>query len=288
MIVAIDGGGSTCRVSICEMSGDVIGTARGGSANVTTDFNSAVANILDAVHRAYSAAGLFPTRMVDDFAFLGLAGANLAGMVARTENALSFRKVKVTSDREITVQGAMGGDDGTVAAIGTGSFFESRQNEKVLSIGGWGFQLGDDCGGAFLGRKLLRRTVQAHDGIIAHSPLTQKTLERFGGTPQGMVAFVQAASPMDYGGFAPSLIEAYYAGDANAIGIVDLAVVLLHNTLDALNAKETGALYLLGGLGPIYKELLRPEFQEICAPPKGTATDGAIALAQRLWAGDSE
>ena len=134
LIVAVDGGGSTCRVSICEMSGKVIGVARGGSANITTDFNSALANILDTVHRAYSAAGLFPTRMVNDFAYLGLAGANLEGMAARTENALSFNKVKVTSDREITVQGAMGNEDGTVAAIGTGSFFVSRQNENTISI----------------------------------------------------------------------------------------------------------------------------------------------------------
>ena len=182
----------------------------------------------------------------------------------------------------------MGGEDGTVAAIGTGSFFVSRHKNEVLSIGGWGFQLGDDGGGAFLGRKLLRRTVYAHDGIIKHSPLTRKTLERFGGSPQGMVAFVQAASPMDYGGLAPSIIEAYYADDAVAIEIVDLAVSSLHHTLDILNAKATGALYMLGGLGPVYTKLLRPEYQELCASPKGNASDGAIALARQLWAGDLE
>jgi glucosamine kinase len=288
LIVAVDGGGSTCRVSICEPSGDVIGTALGESANITTDFNIALSNIMDTIHRAYLAAGLRPTRMVNDFAYLGLAGANLAGMATRTENALNFRQVKVTSDREITVQGAMGGGDGTVAAIGTGSFFVSRQNEAITSIGGWGFQLGDDCGGAFLGRKLLRRTIHAYDGIVPHSPLTRKTLERFGGTPQGLVAFVQAASPMDYGGFAPGLIEAYYAGDVNAVGIVESATELLHQTLDVLNTKATGALYLLGGLGPVYEKLLRPEYQKLCVVPKGTASEGAFALALRLWAGELE
>ena len=286
LIVAVDGGGSTCRASVCEVSGNVLGVARGGSANITTDFNSALENILDTVHRAYSAAGLEPTRMVRDFAYLGLAGANLEGMATRTENALSFSRVKVTSDREITVQGAMGGDDGTVAAIGTGSFFVSRHKNEVLSIGGWGFQLGDDGGGAFLGRKLLRRTIHAHDGIIEHSPLTRAILKRFGSTPQGLVAFVQAASPMDYGGFAPTLIEAYYEGDAVAVEIVDAAVSSLHHTLETLNAQAAGALYMLGGLGPVYSELLRPEYQALCASPKGTASDGALSLAQQLWSGD--
>lgn len=286
LIVAVDGGGSTCRVSISDLSGVLLGTARGGSANITTDLNIALANITDAVHRAYNAAGLLPTRMSEDFAYLGLAGANLEGMAAQTESALGFHKVRVTSDREITVQGAMGNDDGTVAAIGTGSFFVSRQKNKVLSIGGWGFQLGDDCGGALLGQKLLRKTIHAHDGLIAHSPLTQRTLQLFGGTPQGMVSFAQTASPMDYGEFAPSLVEAYHIGDTIAIEIIDSTVALVHHMLGTLNVKSTGALYLLGGLGPIYKELLWPEFQRLCVPPKGTALDGAISLARHHWGGN--
>ena len=286
LIVAVDGGGSTCRVSICDPSGAVVGAARGGSANITTDLNIALANITDTAHRAYDAAGLPATRMAEDFAYLGLAGASRKGAAAQTESALGFHKVKVTSDREITVQGAMGDDDGTVAAIGTGSFFVSRLKDKVINIGGWGFQLGDDCGGALLGRKLLRQTIHAYDGIAAHSQLTQQILDRFGGTPHGLVAFVQTASPMDYGEFSPSLIEAYYAGDVNALKIVKSAVALLHHTLEHLNAEKTGALYMLGGLGPIYKELLRPEYQAICVPPKGTASDGAIALAQQHWRGD--
>lgn len=288
LIVAIDGGGSTCRVSICSMLGEVIGKAHGGSANITTNFNSALSNILDAVHRAYSAAGLDSARMINDFAFLGLAGANLDGVAAQAENALNFRKAKVTSDREITIQGAMGSKDGTVAAIGTGSFFVSRQREKTISIGGWGFQLGDDGGGAFLGQNLLRRTIYAHDGIVAHSPLTRKTLDHFGGSPQGMVAFVQAASPMDYGSFAPSIIEAYYEDDAIAIEIVDAAVSSLHHTLGVLNTKTTGALYMLGGLGAVYTKLLHAEYQDLCTQPKGNASDGAIALALQLWSGDLE
>lgn len=283
LIVTIDGGGSTCRASICEWSGNVLGAARGGSANIATDFNGALETILDTTHRAYSAAGLFPTRMVNDFAYLGLAGANLAGIAKQTSDALNFNEVTVTSDREITVQGAMGSGDGTVAAIGTGSFFVSRHNNKMLSIGGWGFQLGDDSGGAFLGRKLLRQTILAYDGIIPHSPLTHSILARFGGTPQGLVAFAQAASPMDYGGFAPALIEAYYQDDEVAKSIVDAAVASLHHTLDVLDAKATGPIYMLGGLGPTYAKLLHPDYQKLCATPKGDASAGALTLARKKW-----
>ncbi len=288
LIVAVDGGGSTCRANIFEVSGKVIGSACGGAANISTNLNGALTNILDTVHRAYSAGGLDSSRMADDFAYLGLAGANLGGVAEKTENALNFKRVKVTSDREIIVQGAMGNEDGTVAAIGTGSFYYSRHKDEILSIGGWGLQLGDDGGGAFLGRKLLRRTIHAYDGIIAHSPLTRSILKRFGGTPQGLVAFVQTATPMDYGSFAPDLIEAYYCGDAVAVEILDTAVSSLHHTLGILNTKATGTLYMLGGLGPVYTKLLRSEYQALCRPPKGAGVDGAFSLAQQLWAGDIE
>lgn len=90
---------------------------------------------------------------------------------------------------------------------------------------------------------------------------------------------------MDYGSFAPSLIEAYHKGDAIAVEIVDAAVSSLHHTLDVLNARKTGALYMLGGLGPVYTELLRPDYQALCMPPKGSASDGALSLAQRLLRG---
>lgn len=283
LVVTIDGGGSTCRAIIYEWSGNVLGVARGGSANIATDFDRALENILDTTRSAYIAAGLPPERMTNDFAYLGLAGANLGGIAKRTQDALNFSDTTVTSDREITVQGAMGDGDGTVAAIGTGSFFVSRINNKTLSIGGWGFQLGDDDGGAFLGRKLLRQTILAYDGVTPHSPLTRTILDRFGGTPQGLVAFVQTATPMDYGAFSPALIEAYYQDDAVAKDILDAAVVSLHRTLDILNAKATGAIYMLGGLGPVYEKLLHPDYQALCVAPKGDPSAGALALAQRRW-----
>lgn len=288
LIVTVDGGGSTCRICVCDGSGNVLGAARGGPANIATNFDEALSNIQNTVDQAYKAAGIDPARKVNDFAYLGLAGAGLKSAATRMENALGFMEAVVTTDQEITVFGATNGEDGAVAAIGTGSFFFSRRKDITQYIGGWGFQLGDDGGGAILGQTLLRQTILAHDGINAHSPLSRTVLERFGGTPRGLVSFVQTATPKDYGTFAPSLIEAYYNNDTIALSIVAAAVSSLHHTLDVLNAKECGALYLLGGLGPVYKELLNSDYRKLCVSPKGDASDGALALAKLRWARDLE
>lgn len=281
LIVVVDGGGSTCRVSVCAPDGCVLGHAVGGAANIATDFEGALVNILDTSRVAYNAAGRSIDRIASDVAYLGLAGAGLTGVANRMENALGFGRSTVVTDWHIMVQGALGDADGTVVLIGTGSFFVTRRGGKTRHIGGWGFQLGDDGGGAILGRKLLRKTVLAYDGVIEHSPLTRSILERFGGTPQQLLEFVQTATPMDYGSFAPTLIEAFKKFDAVAIEIVTAEASALTATLDKMDAKSTGTLCMLGGLGPTYQMLLAAEYQDICQPADGDALTGAIVLARR-------
>ena len=281
LIVVVDGGGSTCRLSLCDAAGAVLGHAIGKSANVATDFDGTLENIRDACKRAYAAADVSLDHMKHDVAYLGLAGAGLPGVVERLEKALKFRRVKITTDWEITVQGALGDGDGTVALLGTGSFFVTRRGGVTRHVGGWGFQLGDDGGGAILGRHLLRKTVLAHDGMIEHSPLTRTTLKQFGGSPKSMLEFVQTATPMDYGKFAPAVINARADGDLVATKIVANELESLTATLDRLDAKSTGRLCMLGGLGPVYQKLLSAEYQAICNPPENDALSGAIKLAQR-------
>jgi hypothetical protein len=45
------------------------------------------------------------------------------------------------------MRGALGPGDGTVAAIGTGSFFGRRSGGAYRYLGGWGYQLGDEASG---------------------------------------------------------------------------------------------------------------------------------------------
>ncbi|NKW71496.1 N-acetylglucosamine kinase [Rhodobacteraceae bacterium R_SAG10] len=278
-IVAVDGGGSTCRACVADLGGRILGRAVGQSANITTEFKNSRKNILSTICQAYRAANLSADRSASDYAYLGLAGA-IGDVAQRLEGSLDFHRVKVVTDRVTTVQGALGGGDGTVALFGTGSFFTSRRHGVTRNIGGWGFRLGDDGSGAWLGINLLRRTVQAHDGLLEHSPLTREILDRFGGTPSGLVSFVQSASPMEFGRFVPGLIEAFENDDAVARTLISAAVAALHKTLGSLDARASGALYMLGGLGPFYQKQLDPDFRNLCKKPAGDALAGGISLAQ--------
>jgi len=284
-VVAVDGGGSNCRACVFDLSGTALGTALGRSANVTTNFDECSQNTLSTIQLAYGKAGLSPSRIPKDVAYLGLAGANVGGGAKRLEDSLHFAQKRVRSDRDITVQGALGDGDGAVAQTGTGSFFSVRRKGEMRHVGGWGFQLSDDCSGAYLGRKLLRATVAAYDGLADSSALTDEILSRFRGSPNRLVGFIQTATPLDYGSFVPELAEARERGDRVACRIFEAATARLVHILDALDAQATGRMCLTGGVGTTYRRLLPARYATICADPIGNGLDGAFALARKEFFG---
>ncbi len=280
LIVAVDGGGSTCRVCIAALDGMVLGRATGGPANINSDYEASLRNLHTTIANAYQDAGLSGDRAKNDYAYMGLAGTTDHNNATKLRNSLDFFQTKVTGDVETTVQGALGDGDGTVALFGTGSFYLARQDGASRRVGGWGFRLCDDGGGAYLGLGILRLTVQAFDGLIDHSPLTQEILHRFGGALGQMVSFAQTATPLDFGAFAREIVTAFADGDKNAELLVGRAVTRMHDTLDNLGVLSIGKLCLLGGLGPFYRTQLRPDYRDICENPAGDALSGAIQLAQ--------
>ena len=97
--------------------------------------------------------------------------------------ALPIDNVTVSDDRPTNMAGALGGTDGYVAAIGTGSFLGRQSGAEQRFIGGWGLRLGDEASGAWLGRRVLSRVLDWRDGVVdgrgwAGPNLVQKLTER--------------------------------------------------------------------------------------------------------------
>ncbi len=286
LLLAIDGGGTGCRARLCDRAGQTLGEARAGPANACTDFDQALSNVLSASRGALEAAGLavdaqLAPQAARIGAWIGLAGAGLGDLSGRMQAALPFGHCRVGTDRDIAVEGALGGQDGTVALLGTGSFFVSRQGGITRTIGGRGLVLGDEAGGAWLGRELLRRTIYALEGLVAPTPLSREIAARFDERPENISAFARSADPAAFARLAPEIFTAHARGDALAARILDEALHQIGLRLDVLAAHGGGALYLLGGLAPAYRELLPARWQALCRPPRGSALDGALALAQR-------
>lgn len=285
LFVGIDGGGTGCRVLLCDASGTQLGSGRAGSANIVSDPAAAREHVLQATQAAIGAAGLSDGIITTLSAYLGLAGANVDSAATRFETLLPFRQSHIASDAVIALHGAIGEGDGAAAIIGTGSVFIQRKAGLVTSKGGWGFVVSDLASGARLGRSLLETSLLAHEQIRPASTATRTIMERFGNNPQTLVEFAQAASPAEFGTFAPLVFELAGQKDRNAIAIIGKAVNAIEAILQSMELARDNPFCLLGGVGPNYAPYLSPHYRKLVRPPLASAVEGAAALAVRHFAG---
>jgi len=282
-IIGIDGGGTSCRAALATLDGRILSRVRAGSANIHSDWTGARANIVDAARRAFLEAGEDPERLPRTAAVLGLAGANVGTYKQQLEAILPFRRSVVETDALIALEGAVGGGDGAIAILGTGTAYMARQAGEIREIGGWGFLIGDQGSGARIGRDLLEETLLAHDGIRPRTPLTDKVMAVYRNNPRDVVEFTLAAKPGDFGGYAPMVFEHAEGGDQIARAIVARATRAIEASLAALDLTPGAPLCLLGGLAPLFGERLAPHFRALLQEPKQDALGGAVAMASRLF-----
>ncbi|APO75444.1 N-acetylglucosamine kinase protein [Rhizobium etli 8C-3] len=279
LAIGIDGGGSSCRAAVADRRGNVLGRGKAGPANILSDLDGSLLNIVESAHDALREAGLPAETISKVSAVVGVAGANVGDYGARIERNLPFADGHVVTDALIALQGALGDSDGVIGAFGTGSVYNARRDGKLRGIGGWGFVVGDQASGARLGRDLLEKSLLAYDKVRPSSPLTAKLMAEYGGDPERVVEFAHASKPRDFARYAPLVFDYAAQGDKIAIGIIKDAALAIDENLDALLWPECPAICLLGGLAGAYEPWLAERHKALLRVPKGDVLQGAIELA---------
>ena len=119
--IGIDGGGTGCRLAI-SIAGDDPAEFQGGPPNIVSDAAGAEAAIRLTLEQALQANGLSFDDLHDARICAGLAGARLPGAADAFATRLPFLAY-VVDDSVTALEGAFDGGDGTLASLGTGSFF---------------------------------------------------------------------------------------------------------------------------------------------------------------------
>lgn len=282
-VIAIDGGGTSCRAAVADRAGRVVGRGMRGAANIFSRPDAISESIVAASLAALEQAAIDVSRINGIPAFLGLAGLNVGMRQEQLAAELPFSDTRFAHDGIIALQGALGDGDGVIAILGTGSAYVARAAGEVRSAGGWGFAVGDQASGAVIGRMLLQQTLLARDGIRPMTPLASAVMARFGDEQQAVVEFTQSAKPADYGSFAPMIFTFDAKGDPMAAGIIAEAVGDITETLDAMVFEGCERLCLLGGLAEKYGERLAPRHRAILRAPLGDPLSGAVQLALRAF-----
>lgn len=261
--LGIDGGGTGCRGRL--IAGGAVREARGGPANIDADPAGTLSNLRALLTELAPPPGC-------------ALHLGLAGIITETPDlraALDWEGPLSVSDDQVTsLRGALAGD-GHLLSVGTGSFAGRVRDGAITLIGGWGLELGDQASGGWLAREALSRACLAQDGIVPQDALTAAVVARFGPVPGRWLALPRGEKSR-LAALVPEIVDLPEVAPLLAEG-----AAYLGRALAALDW-QGGPVCLTGGLADVYAPRLSPEVRAALVPARGSALDGAVALAKEL------
>jgi N-acetylglucosamine kinase-like BadF-type ATPase len=179
MVLGIDAGGTKTVCVLADDRGQVVAESRGGGANLQASGELEVEKVLHDVM-----AGVMTDHDVMPSAIcLGIAGVDRpddAQMVRGIMRRIGFRTpIVIVNDALIALVAGAGEQPGIVLVAGTGSIAYGRNADGTAArAGGWGYLLGDEGGGFWIGCAALAAIVRASDGRAPATQLTDRVLHR--------------------------------------------------------------------------------------------------------------
>jgi glucosamine kinase len=282
LLLGIDGGGTRCRARLCATSGERLGEATAGPANIRYGLEQSFGAVLRATMQCLKQAELSQGDLHRIVACLALAGASEPGHLAAAQNyEHPFRKAIVTTDAHAACIGAHDGRDGGVVIVGTGTIGWAELEGQAHRVGGWGLPVSDEGSGAWLGLEALRRVLWAHDGRRKWTPMLHVLFERFQSNPHAIVQFTFRAKPRDFALLAPFVVKYASQQDEVAVDLMRSAASHIDILIERLVQIGTRRIALLGGLADI-EPWLTKESRRYLVPPTADALEGALRLARMV------
>ncbi len=279
-LVGIDGGGTSCRARITDLSGHLLGEAITGSANVLLGAESAMASVIEAITQAAAQAQLGSEHFVEMAVGLALAGAEeQQAWQAFMSLPHPFASLTLNTDGYGACLGAWNGSDGAIVIAGTGSVGLMLKQQQQFVVGGREFPISDLGSGAIMGLRLIQQALLVADGLVADSRLAQDVLAHFNHDLDAIVRWSKTAKPRDYGQFSPRIFHYAESGDKLAITLLRQTARDIELLMDGLFKQGADKVCLMGGVASRILSWLAPPYQLRVSPPLGDAMDGALLMA---------
>ena len=157
-VIGIDAGGTKTLCLLADGEGRILSSARGAGANLQGAGELQVEKVLhETMEEAIGSRDIVPAAIC-----LGIAGVDreedhtiVRGIMKRSGYKA---RVVVVNDALVALETGAPGAPGVVIISGTGSIAYGRNARgEAARAGGWGYMLGDEGGGYWIGRAALRR-----------------------------------------------------------------------------------------------------------------------------------
>ncbi|MFJ4966643.1 N-acetylglucosamine kinase [Streptomyces sp. NPDC088729] len=310
-VLGVDSGGSGLRVALgradasaeplTAVCAEPVRTGPGG-----IDAAHLLAQILPAARELLVRAGASaPEEGGGKVAALAVGAAGMATLGGRLraelpdalERALGVRRPALAADAVTAFAGAVGQGPGAVVAAGTGMIALGTDLTVWRRADGWGHLLGDNGGGAWIGRAGLEAAMRAHDGRHGGSPALLERLHAVFGPAEELpgLLYPRADRPAVLASFAPE-VAACAGADAVADTILRTAAAHIADAAAAVCPADdpnpevalTGGLFRMGDplLVPLREELARRVPAARVTTGGGDPLTGALRIARALAVDD--
>lgn len=282
-LLGIDGGGSKTLALLCDTQGVELAQASSGPAHLTNDLPGACDTVLQLISTVLQQAQLKPAQIV---LVVGIAGAGDERLKQHLLTALKpdqFAGCYVTTDAKTSLHGANSGAPVVAIALGTGSVaMRLDQSQQEQQVGGWGFSIGDEGGGAAMGKAAVRAALWEQDcHPDSYSSLAQYIFSVIGQNKTDMLTWLRQANANQYAAFAPTVID--LAGRCPAaLGVLHKHAADVELLIKATRADTELPVVVLGGLAAATVPYLSARVQSWCQSAKADSVHGAILIARQL------
>lgn len=220
----------------------------------------------------------------------GSAGAEVPAGRLRLERLLKVLlpgcRVGVVHDARLVLSAAQA-DEGIALISGTGSVAYGRASGgREARVGGWGWRVGDDGGGAWITREAAREVMRRADSGRPPGELGSRLLAACGAadTVQLLGKLNGLREPMEWAALAHVVFEAAEL-DPGAQSVVQSSASALSEQVKALQASLgiDGPVILAGGLllnQPKLECAVREQLESPCFRLEVPPVAGAVRLAE--------
>ena len=278
--LAVDGGGTKTAVRLKKIdpTSIIIEEFILPATSLTLYGEAAVTQLTHYIDEILATNQIIPKQC---YIVLGVAGAGNTQLKSKLKSALAHcPHLYITTDAEASVLGANAGQGVNCIAIGTGSVaIQLDSLHETLQFGGWGFPIGDQGGGAWLGFRAVQQTLTEFD--CQGSSLTRDlVMKKTGNKRSQILEWISHANATDYAQFARALVD-IESQCSTAKAIIEQGTTQIELLTQACSSNNTLPIMFLGSLGQFYRERLSPAIQDRSLHVQGNALDGAEVLANQ-------
>lgn len=311
-IIGIDGGATKTAGLLTDLDGYILNSQKSGPTNYRAqDLGKAIEALTNLVKDLVNPEGIYLSAI--KYLVCGLAGVDRPSDKKRVQSAL-FQKLKfsrstkiiLTNDLYIALIGAVKGRFGVAINSGTGAIAMGiTKKGEVARADGWGYILGDEGSGYWIGIQAIKASLRAYDGRGRRTRLSKAIKSHFGLASVEEVLDViydsDGGLPPKVADLTPAVFKIAKEGDPIATDILQRAGVELGQTTCAVIKRlglgnESFPVATLGGVlqhsqsNPVMEKLTKQikEMAPYCSfiEPAYPPEIGAIMIGLRKEYGE--